>query len=62
MKTKEDKYFDELLDRYFDVFGENYPLDIVSTLSTEEHISRITKAISSGNPVSETETDEDVTY
>ena len=51
MKTKEEKAFDKLLDDYFDKFGKNYPLDITSCLSTEEHISRIKSAIQDDKPV-----------
>lgn len=53
MKTKEEKRFDKLLDKYFETFEQNYPLEVTSLLSTEEHISRIEKAIESNKPVIE---------
>lgn len=53
MKTKEEKAFDKLLDEYFDKFGKNYPLDITSMLTTEEHINRIKSAIADDKPVKE---------
>lgn len=62
MKTKEEEHFEALLDKYFDKFDTNYPLNITSTLSTADHITRIEQAIASGVPAEETQTDDDVTY
>lgn len=53
MKTKEEKQFDELLDKYFETFEQNYPLEVTSLLSTAEHISRIEKAIKTKKPIIE---------
>lgn len=53
MKSKEEKQFDDLLDKYFEKFGQNYPLNITSLLTTEQHISRIKSAISDNKPVIE---------
>lgn len=62
MKTKEEKAFDKLLDEYFEKFGKNYPLDITSMLTTEEHINRIKSAIANDKPVEEEENIEGIIY
>lgn len=62
MKTKEEKAFDKLLDEYFDKFGKNYPLDITSMLTTEEHINRLKSAIADGKPVEAEKNIEGVIY
>lgn len=56
-----DADFEKLLDRYYDMFDENYPLDITSTLSTDEHVRRIKAALESNEPVRE-QYMENVTY
>ena len=62
MKTKEEKQFDAFLDKYFDIFGKNYPMDITSSMTTEEHIARIEKALSDNKEVPEEPNEPDVTY
>ncbi len=56
-----DADFEKLLDKYYDMFDENYPLDITSTLSTDEHVRRIKTALESNKPVRE-QYMENVTY
>lgn len=53
MKTAAEKEFDKLLDEYYDKFDKSYPLDITSTLTTEEHISRIKKALNNNKAIPE---------
>ena len=62
MKTVEEKQFDALLDEYFDKFGKNYPLDVTSTLSTQEHKERLRNALRDNKAVPEEKNEPNVDY
>lgn len=53
---------DEALKRYYNHFGENYPLMIAGTKTDEEIIKRIDYCIEVNQPESEPEYDEDADY
>lgn len=50
------------LTRYYQHFGENYPLMIVGTKSDEEVIERINQCIKDNQPEVEPEYDDDADY
>lgn len=51
MKTKAEIEFERLSERYYEMFGTNYPLDITSELTFNEHLNRLRKAIENRKPV-----------
>lgn len=53
---------EEALERYYQQFGENYPLVIVGTKTNEEIIERINRCIETNQPEAEPEYDDDVDY
>lgn len=61
MKSKEEQRFEELSEKYFDMFGQNYPLDITNTASWDVHFKAMEKAIETETPV-KVEHDPDLIY
>ena len=54
---------EEWLDRYFEKFGDNYPLLITTMQSSEEIIADIKRCIESGTPAKPIEYDDEfITY
>lgn len=51
MKSKIEIEFEQLAERYFEMFNTNYPLDITSELTLAEHIERMEKAIKDEKPI-----------
>lgn len=53
---------EKALQRYYDVFGQNYPLMITSDKSEEEILEDINRCIASGEPAAEPEYEDDTVY
>ena len=53
---------EELLEEYYEKFGENYPLMITSMLSSEEIIDDIRACLESGKPAQPMELDPELDY
>lgn len=53
---------EELLNEYFDMFGENYPLMMTSQLSEREVISDIQSCIETGKPAKPVEYEDGLIY
>jgi len=53
---------EEILKKYFDHFGENYPLMIASTMTDEEIIDRINHCIETNQPEAEPEYEDNADY
>ena len=50
MKSEIEKKFDEVGNRYFDMFGKRYPLIITSQKTISEHIKIMEECIRTGKP------------
>ena len=53
---------EDALKRYYQYFGENYPLMIVGCKTDEEIIDRINHCIAANQPEAEPEYEDDVDY
>lgn len=53
---------EEALERYYQQFGDNYPLMIFGTKTDEEIIERINHCIETNQPEAEPEYDDNVDY
>lgn len=53
---------EEALKKYFQHFGENYPLMIVGTMTDDEIIERINDCIKNGKPEQEPQYEDDADY
>lgn len=53
---------EKALERYYQQFGENYPLMIADTKTDEEIIERINRCIETNQPESEPEYDDNSDY
>ena len=53
---------EKVLREYYEKFGSNYPLGIVSTLTDNQIIERVRKCIDTGKPEKPIEYEEDTDY